>query len=760
MSRTAIITALCLSLGILLSASDISYADTIAPKGYRSVPDVFEKTSSLDDNFYFNMGDNPESITVKLGKPLKTQKIDLSNFTAQYHTYGKKPVYDDSTGVLSMTCLTPAWSEWMQRCGVYLNLDFNDGDTAIIRVKIKSSLNDSSVAWSAADGALVYNNVASSYRYMYYPIELKHSYDESGNKTDNYTVNFYFGEKAQTISVKDAEILYYGNTKKITELPALKNTYDGYKSDAQWRTDANKRIEKERKGDINITVKRKDGTAVSGAEVKAEMLEHEFNFTAVVGLIKNSGTGRWNSALFTEKNYADTVRKYFNSLGTEGGFHRSSGYNTGDTELNDPKYSLDQRIIDWAGDNNTDKILKGHALMWDGGEPDITHEEFLDIIKNTTEENKNEKLNQLNSAVKKRIDNMIKLFPKVDDWDVTNEDSSRSAVVDGSSYTLKKWYGKWFDNPRGDGHDDGRELLIQWYDYARAAANKYSPSAKLTFNDNYSGDYKFDNYQLPYLKWAVDNLDFDNIGIQGHIGYNNNPIKEYERISKIAALGKPIRITEFDTGGIADDNGVVADENYQANIVRDMMTVWFSEPAVDTITLWGFTDPNSRHGRRILTYSDYTLKPSGRVYEDLVYNKWWTQTGGKTDAAGRYSCCGYYGTYKITVNANGLKSEKIVNLGKSDLRTVEFVLDEDNAKLSKEVTNTTDKPIAVRAYVCAYNKNILTNISMGEEITVNPGETKTIELDCSLRENIKYTEVKGFVLDNRLRPYGDTVIFQ
>ena len=49
---------------------------------------------------------------------------------------------------------------------------------------------------------------------------------------------------------------------------------------------------------------------------------------------------------------------------------------------------------------------------------------------------------------------------------------------------------------------------------------------------------------------------------------------------------------------------------------------------------------------------------------------------------------------------------------------------------------------------------------MGEEITVNPGETKTIELDCSLREDIKYTEVKGFVLDNRLRPYGDTVIFQ
>lgn len=758
MRRTAIVTAIYLILGIMLPGAAV-YADTTQISAYRSVPDTFEKSSALDDNFYFDMGDNPEAVTVRLGEPLKRQKIDLSSYSAQYHTYGKKPVYDADTGVLSMTCLTPAWSSWMQRCSPYLKLDFNDGDTAIIRVKIKSSIKDGEIAWTAAGGPTVYSSVTNAYSYIYYPIKLKHTYDSSGNTTDNYTVTFYFGEKAQTISVKDAEILCYGSTKDIGDLPVPKNSYDGYKSDAQWRTDANRRIEKERKGDINVTVKCRNGDTVHGADVKVEMLEHEFNFASAAGIVKNSKTGKWSSALFSERKYAEMTKKYFNSMGTEGAFHRSSAYNTGDTELNDPKYAFNQRIIDWAENNNIDRIFRGHALMWDGGEVDPSHQEFLDIIKDTTEENKDEKLNLLNSAVKRRIDNMFGLFPRVSDWDVTNEDGSRSAVVDGSSYTLKKWYGKWFDNPRNDGHDDGRELLIKWYDYAREAAEKYSPSAKLTFNDNYGGDYKFENYQLPYLKWAAENLDFDNIGIQGHIGYDNDPVTELERIGKIAELGKKIRITEFDTSGLVDDDGAVSDENYQANIVRDMMTVWFSEPAVDTITLWGFTDPNSVHGRRILTYSDYSLKPSGKVYEDLVYNKWWTRTGGKTDSIGKYSCRGFYGDYKITVSINGVQTEKTVSLGKNDPRTVEFVIDDEGTVFAKEITNTTNKVIEVRAYVCAYDNDVLADVSVGDKVSVQPGEKKTIELSRGAFDRTKYTKIEGFILDDSLKPYCSAVVF-
>ena len=90
MSRTAIITALCLSLGILLSASDISYADTIAPKGYRSVPDVFEKTSSLDDNFYFNYRYSKEMNKKVIGKNVqiirRKNKITQKELAEMFNT--------------------------------------------------------------------------------------------------------------------------------------------------------------------------------------------------------------------------------------------------------------------------------------------------------------------------------------------------------------------------------------------------------------------------------------------------------------------------------------------------------------------------------------------------------------------------------------------------------------------------------------------------------------------------------------------------
>ena len=34
---------------------------------------------------------------------------------------------------------------------------------------------------------------------------------------------------------------------------------------------------------------------------------------------------------------------------------------------------------------------------------------------------------------------------------------------------------------------------------------------------------------------------------------------------------------------------------------------------------------------------DWTIKPSGKVFQDLFYNKWWTKEAGKTDANGEFS---------------------------------------------------------------------------------------------------------------------------
>ena len=48
-----------------------------------------------------------------------------------------------------------------------------------------------------------------------------------------------------------------------------------------------------------------------------------------------------------------------------------------------------------------------------------------------------------------------------------------------------------------------------------------------------------------------------------------------------------------------------------------------------------------------------SLKPAGKMYVDLVYNKWWTQEKGQTDENGKYSLRAFYGYYDITVKKGG-----------------------------------------------------------------------------------------------------------
>jgi hypothetical protein len=47
------------------------------------------------------------------------------------------------------------------------------------------------------------------------------------------------------------------------------------------------------------------------------------------------------------------------------------------------------------------------------------------------------------------------------------------------------------------------------------------------------------------------------------------------------------------------------------------------------------------------------MKPSGQVYENLVFNTWWTKASGNTSMSGEYQARGFLGDYQITVSANG-----------------------------------------------------------------------------------------------------------
>ncbi|MFC3343183.1 fibronectin type III domain-containing protein [Paenibacillus abyssi] len=91
----------------------------------------------------------------------------------------------------------------------------------------------------------------------------------------------------------------------------------------------------------------------------------------------------------------------------------------------------------------------------------------------------------------------------------------------------------------------------------------------------------------------------------------------------------------------------------QAMFTRDLLTATFSHPNVESFTMWGFWDGAHWQSNAPLYRADWTLKPAGEQWQRLIYNTWWTDVRGVTDAEGTYKTRGFYGDYEIAVTYEG-----------------------------------------------------------------------------------------------------------
>lgn len=81
--------------------------------------------------------------------------------------------------------------------------------------------------------------------------------------------------------------------------------------------------------------------------------------------------------------------------------------------------------------------------------------------------------------------------------------------------------------------------------------------------------------------------------------------------------------------------------------------------------MWGFWDGKHWLGDAPMFYPDWTLKPSGQVWIDLVHRAWKTNIEGTTGTQGEYKTRGFLGDYEITVSHNGKAKTTKVSLGKN-----------------------------------------------------------------------------------------------
>jgi endo-1,4-beta-xylanase len=437
-------------------------------------------------------------------------------------------------------------------------------------------------------------------------------------------VAFTLGLKEQTVEIGGIELLNYGTARKVADLPFTRIGYQGSEPNAAWRKAAEARIEKVRKADLTVVVKDSTGKAVSGAQVAVRMKKHAFLWGTAVN------ASAFSNGRMTPENlerYKQEILKNFNASVME----NENKWPQWSNVANRPATI---KVIDWLRENGVK--VRGHNLVWPSwnnsnvkealeakGNPPQLAKVILDHISETTKE----------------------LRGKFLDWDVINETFTNHDFMDIL----------------------GRQVMVDWFKAARAG----DPDAKLYINDFniIEGEDRLhqDDYAAT-IKYLLDaGAPVDGIGLQGHFPSRVTPMDELiKRVERYAAFGKELEVTEFDIN--------TSDEGTQADYTRDFMTYMFSNPSVKAFVLWGFWEGAHWIPSGAMMRRDWSLKPNGTVYQDLVFKKWWTDAGGKTGATGAFATRGFLGEYEIEVKAGGKTKTVKASLGK-DGKTVECVLD-------------------------------------------------------------------------------------
>ncbi|MBC8054564.1 MAG: endo-1,4-beta-xylanase [Sphingobacteriaceae bacterium] len=429
-----------------------------------------------------------------------------------------------------------------------------------------------------------------------------------------------FGNMPQVVEIKDLTLINYKQTVKYSDLPKSRVRYIGDEPNAAWRKGAAERIEKYRRGNLSVKVVNKKGKPVKDAKITINLTRLDFG----IGTATDSERILDTSYLRGVK-YRDTLFKYFNKVVLE----------------NEIKWQTwgrrDKKRTFTALDTFKARNIpvRGHVMVW----PSFEHSP--PAIR---------KLQGDTSAMSGYIVNSIagqtrELKGQFTEWDVINEPYAHHDYLDLL----------------------GRHKMIEWFKVARRG----EPNVKLFLNDytmfHGEGPRSASEKFFENIKYLQDNgAPIEAIGEQGHIG-GSPPGMGYiiSRLDRFAELGLPIQISEFD---ITSD-----DDDFKSRYMKDFMTAVFSHPSVTGFMQWGFWESQHWIPAAALWNKDWSIRPQGKAFTDVVAKEWTTHAKGLSDSNGKFNIRGFNGTYTVTVKKrNKTITKNTVLSSKGNSLTVEL----------------------------------------------------------------------------------------
>ena len=418
-----------------------------------------------------------------------------------------------------------------------------------------------------------------------------------------YAVNFQLGFGKGEAEFAGIRLLNYGVNPKEMPKGTAPEWYGGMTHDDSWRTAANERIDKFRKGNLVVNVVDASGKPLSGAQVTINQRKHAFRWgTALSPLVLDN-------TLDGEK-YRQTVTRLFNYVVLENQLKWDWTENAG--------YSNAEKMIAWCKKRNIP--VRGHNLFWPG------YEFAPPSLKKFQAQAGKE--SEIRAAVEKRVREVVGKFKgELVVWDAVNEALSSHAIYDDAG---------------------GRALVADVFKWAYDV----DPKTPLAYNENEIFQISDDSAVGAHDAKLAELLTFlkaqkapvSVLGLQSHMGAPLVPggllAKNLELLRK---LNLPMEVTEFDAG--------IPDDKIHAQYTDEFMTAAFAEPSLTSFVMWGFWEGahwRAKEGGAMIR-QDWTERPSAKVYENLVFDRWWTKATGKTDKSGVYRTRAFLGTQEITV---------------------------------------------------------------------------------------------------------------
>jgi GH35 family endo-1,4-beta-xylanase len=440
-------------------------------------------------------------------------------------------------------------------------------------------------------------------------------------KAGEAQATFRLGFAPMTIDLADIKIENFKKELALADLPRTKITYPGMEPNAPWRAQADERIEQLRKADLAIKVLR-NGKPVRDASVSVKLTRHAFPFGTCAPLETLLGGGSVDAS--SREQLTRNLKELFNIVTPENDLKWQA--------QKDWNFPLERSIrgVDWLREAGFD--VRGHVLVWPGWQ---NLPAYLKQHKDSPE--------KLREEVNNHIREYVTTFKgKLAHWDVVNEPFTNHDLLDIL----------------------GHEVMVDWFKLARSL----DPKPKLYINDfailsGGGGTTPHRDHYEKMIQLLVDKeAPFDGIGMQGHFGSSlTSPDDLMAILDRYAKFKKDIAVTEFDVE--------ITDEEVAGNYVRDFYTVLFSHPSVATIVMWGIWDTQHWHKNAVMYRPDWSLKPGGQAFEDLVWGKWRTEEQGQTDARGQLKLRGFKGNYEVEVKSG------------SDSKTVQATLADGGSKL-------------------------------------------------------------------------------